>query len=372
MKSKLDKQKGLLQIGGVFVFLTVVALFFIIGDGFGGDSEVAEERASVGLNTDLPDPDDVYASRGKLEAVRKEQSRVDMEKNRRLAQNSSFDMLNSLNAPKSEEVEPVDVDKLLGEPEAIEQPEPEPEVVSSSEPDKPSVKIYSSSRSSSAKPAQFPQKNSDDEERAALRLASAKRRVDRHIGTHEDSLLLGLVKDRVADEPSAVPGGGFNGIGASGQFLNRNKISAVIHGEQRNVRTSSQVKLRLMDPVVINGVVIPKNTFVVGTVSFGENRVEITTEKIRYNGELFPFNGTIYDVDGMKGLYAGDNLLNDMARKSGEGAMSESDYNRKTPVGIVSRVGRTVADETKKVVEKRQRLEKVDLPANYGVYILVR
>ena len=95
-KSKNDKQRNLLQVGGVFVFLTVVALFFILGGGDEDESLVMADDSSAGLNTSLPDPDDVYASEGKFEAVRKEQSRVSMEKSQQLAQNSSFDMLNTI------------------------------------------------------------------------------------------------------------------------------------------------------------------------------------------------------------------------------------------------------------------------------------
>ncbi len=376
MKSKIDKQKGLLQVGGVFVFLTVVALFFILGDGFGDGSEEMAETVTTGLNTELPDPDDVYASRGKLEAVRKEQSRVDMERNRHLAQSSSFDMLNSLSAPKDDKIEPVDVDKLLGESgtevdaaEPEPQPQPAPEVAPVQV--KPSAKSSSASRASSAKPAQPSTTNWLDEGKEERRIASAKRRIDRHIGTHEDSLLLGLAEEKKAPAKSIASKGGFNGINEQQQLYGRTQIRAVIHGEQKNVRASSQVKLRLLESVTVNGVVIPKNTFVVGKVTFGENRVDITTEKINYNGDLYAFNGTVYDMDGMKGLYAGDNLLNDVAKKSGEGALSESDFST-SRTGIISRTGQTIVDGTKMVIQKRQRLDKVDLPANYEVYIHIR
>lgn len=381
MKSKVDKQKALLQIGGVFVFLTVVALFFIIGAEFGGDTDMVEESASSGLNTNLPDPDDVYASRGKLEAVRKEQSRVDMERNRRLAQNSSFDMLNSLNAPKKEEVEPVDVDKLLGNAEEIQPAElevsPEPEHAKQVYKSSASrASSYASSRPVSDKAVQpAPKtKSMDDEERMALRVASAKRRVDRHIGTHEDSLLLGLAMDYEEERSPNAADVSFNNLGGKQQQTRgKTQISAVIHGEQKNVRTSSQVKLRLLEPVMIGGVMIPKNTFVFGKITFGDSRVEIQTENIRYNGEIFSFNGNVYDKDGRMGLFIGDNLANEMKTESEKDVLSENEsYYRSSNTNFISNVGRTVKRGTQKVLEKRQRLDKVDLPANYEVYIDLR
>lgn len=98
-KGTRDKQKGLMQMGGVFVFITVIALFFILDLGDKEEPQRVADVAEEGLNTNLPDPNDVYRSGGKMEAVRKEHARLDGEMSQRKAQNASFDMLASLCAP---------------------------------------------------------------------------------------------------------------------------------------------------------------------------------------------------------------------------------------------------------------------------------
>lgn len=371
-KSSRDKQKGMLQVGGVFVFLTVVAIYFILGGSVNEPNVADAEEQSSGLNMEIPDPDDEYASTGKLDAVHREQSRVNRERSRQLAQSSSFDMLNSLSAPVKDTAEKIDVDALLSkieDDEPVQEAEERVEEDKSSQPQRvPATSARAGKHRSSV--------DSLDMEIRRTRREDAMRRVRNGLGTKKDSLLLGLkkkeekenVEDRIVANNSQS---GFIGIGSQQKSREKNTISAVIHGEQKGVRSSSQVKLRLLEDVVIDGVKIPKNTCVIGTVSFGDTRVDITTESINYNGDLLPFHGTIYGTDGEKGMYTGENLVSDVARKSSETAVSESRY-KVTSSNSVIGIGRDILDDGKKVVEKWQRKDKVDLPANSKVYIKLK
>lgn len=375
-KSNIDKQRNLLQVGGVFVFLTVVALFFILGGGGDDESLTVAEDSPTGLNTSLPDPDDVYASEGKFEAVRKEQSRINMEKNQHLAQSSSFDMLSSLNAPKEEKPEEVNVDDLLSK---IEDDEP------AAQPDEPAPakeepRVSTKSSSSVKKTGTMTREDSLNAMIRKARKEDALRRVRNGLGTHADSVLLGL--NRPAPKPAVRPleersvasvsqgRKGFKTEDAkSTRGSDKATIQAVIHGEQKGVRSSSQVFIRLLEPVTIKGTTIPASTNLIGSVVFSENRVMITTESIKFNGDLYPFRGTIYDQDGMRGLYTGENLANDVAKESGQNAISGTDQHVTNGYAVVSKVTNTLIDGTKNVLEKAQRKKSVDLPANYKIFI---
>ncbi|MCR5498712.1 MAG: conjugative transposon protein TraM [Paludibacteraceae bacterium] len=376
-KSNIDKQRNLLQVGGVFVFLTVVALFFILGGGSGDESLEVADDSPTGLNTSLPDPDDVYASEGKFEAVRKEQSRISMEKNQHLAQNSSFDMLNSLNAPREEKTKQVDVDDLLSK---IEDDEP----VSQLEESAPIKEEPRASGKTSPSVKKTGTLSKEDSLNALIRKArreDALRRVRNGLGSHADSALLGLNRApaskpavRPAEEKSTVNVSqgrkGFKTENAKSMGGgDKATIQAVIHGEQKGVRSSSQVFIRLLEPVTIKGTTIPASTNLIGSVVFSENRVMITTESIKFNGDLYPFRGTIYDQDGMKGLYTGENLANDMAKEGGQSAISGTDQHVSGGYNMVTKVTNTLIDGTKSVLEKTQRKKSVDLPANYKIFI---
>ncbi len=376
-KSKMDKQRNLLQVGGVFVFLTVVALFFILGGGGDDESLAVADDSPSGLNTSLPDPDDIYASEGKFEAVRKEQSRVSMERNQHMAQNSSFDMLNSLNAPKEEQTEQVNVDDLISK---IEDDEPVAQLEEPA-PVKEEPRAAARPSSSTKKAGTFSKEDSLNALIQKARKEDALRRVRNGLGTHADSTLLGLYRApapkpvirNVEERSTATVSHGRKGFktenAKSAGRGDKATIQAVIHGEQKGVRSSSQVFIRLLEPVTIKGTTIPASTNLIGSVVFSENRVMISTESIKFNGDLYPFRGTIYDQDGMRGLYTGENLANDVAKEGGQGAISGADQHVSGGYNMVTKVTNTIIDGTKSVLEKTQRKKSVDLPANYKIFI---
>lgn len=79
-------------------------------------------------------------------------------------------------------------------------------------------------------------------------------------------------------------------------------INAVMHERLKNINEGSQIKLRLMDEVTVEGVSIPKNTVVFATVRLSADRVYLTTETVTYKKKDYPFNAEVYDLDGMEGL----------------------------------------------------------------------
>lgn len=95
---------------------------------------------------------------------------------------------------------------------------------------------------------------------------------------------------------------GFHRMGESNDKKSDNLISAVIHERLKNINEESQIKLRLMDDVTVEGVSIPKNTVVFSTVRLSADRVYLTTETVTYKKKDYPFNAEVYDLDGMEGL----------------------------------------------------------------------
>ena len=94
-------------------------------------------------------------------------------------------------------------------------------------------------------------------------------------------------------------------------------IRAVVHGEHKDLRAGSVVKLRLLDEADLDGYHIPRNTFVYGTLSFSGNRAQITIENINMDNNIIPFKGVIYDKDGFQGIYVPDNKVSETAQQAG-------------------------------------------------------
>ncbi|MCQ2087476.1 MAG: conjugative transposon protein TraM [Bacilli bacterium] len=165
----------------------------------------------------------------------------------------------------------------------------------------------------------------------------------------------------------------FNTLGASKGVIGHD-IRAVVHGTHKNLTANSQVKLRLLDPMVVDGVTIPRNAFVYGKVSFGGGRVQINIDNVNYQDNVLPFRGEIYDQDGSRGIYVPDNAISDATKEAGGNTASGA----QTGVTI-QRTGSLVQsgingvnsgiNAMKNAVQKKATENKVSISANYKVTI---
>lgn len=157
-------------------------------------------------------------------------------------------------------------------------------------------------------------------------------------------------------------------------------IRAVVNGEQKNITTSSQVQLRILDEIEIEGTTIPRNTIIYGRAQFQNNRMGIYIENITYNNNIYPFQGKIYDKDGFEGLYVPDNLINDVTKESSSNSISNSSGVNQMSSGVATgNVGnvlvgavRTTASSIKNATSNRIKESKITLPANYKILIKVK
>ena len=176
-------------------------------------------------------------------------------------------------------------------------------------------------------------------------------------------------KNLVESQPMQQKNGFRTLGGSSSPMLVKGRIRAVIHGEQKNVTESSQIKLRILDPIVIENFTIPRNTIIFGMSSFSENRVNIDIENIAFENNIYPFRGRIYDQDGFLGIYIPDNLVNDAKTEASSETVSSADINFNGLTGIVSSGANAIVNATKNVVNGSIRRTKVTLPANYKLII---
>lgn len=176
-------------------------------------------------------------------------------------------------------------------------------------------------------------------------------------------------KNLVESQPMQQKNGFRTLGGSSSPMVVKGRIRAVIHGEQKNVTESSQIKLRILDPIVIENFTIPRNTIIFGMASFSENRVNIDIENIAFENNIYPFRGRIYDQDGFLGIYIPDNLVNDAKTEASSETVSSADINFNGLTGIVSSGANAIVNATKNVVNGSIRRTKVTLPANYKLII---
>ena len=101
-------------------------------------------------------------------------------------------------------------------------------------------------------------------------------------------------------------------------------IKAIIDEDIKAV-DGSRVRLRLLDDVEINDVFLPKGSYLYATMSgFGQQRVKGSVKSLMVADELVKVNLTIYDTDGMEGLYVPSSSFRDTAKDVAGGALDNS------------------------------------------------
>ena len=103
-----------------------------------------------------------------------------------------------------------------------------------------------------------------------------------------------------------------------------NLIKAIIDEDVKAV-DGSRVRLRLLDEVEINGVILAKGSYMYATMSgFGQQRVKGTVKSLMVDDELLKVSLTLYDTDGMEGLYVPNSSFRETTKDIASGAMGSN------------------------------------------------
>ena len=103
-----------------------------------------------------------------------------------------------------------------------------------------------------------------------------------------------------------------------------NLIKAIIDENVKAV-DGSRVRLRLLDDNEINEIVVPKGTYIYALMSgFGSQRVKGNIKSILINDNIIKVNLSIYDTDGLEGLYVPSSNFRETTKDVASGAMNNS------------------------------------------------
>ena len=101
-----------------------------------------------------------------------------------------------------------------------------------------------------------------------------------------------------------------------------NLIKAIIDEDIKAV-DGSRVRLRLLDDIEIGSVVMPKGSYIYAIMSgFGSQRVKGSVKRLLYKDELIKVSLSIYDTDGLEGLYVPSSSFRETSKEVASSAMS--------------------------------------------------
>lgn len=101
-------------------------------------------------------------------------------------------------------------------------------------------------------------------------------------------------------------------------------IKAIIDENIKAV-DGSRVRLRLLDDIEINDVVVPKGSYLYATMSgFGSQRVKGNVHSIMVDDDIVKVSLALYDTDGLEGLYVPSSQFRETTKDVGSGALSNT------------------------------------------------
>ena len=342
-----------------------LAVSFVCFHILGGGSEVQEEDlTSFGLNMALPEASKSEIESHKLQAVNKMQRQEEMQARKNKMQSDSFDWWVSDDEPSGKQ-------ETQEEQSSIASPSP----IVGKKSEKTNFKKIKSNNITTSEQVRA----TNTREQAATIMRAKRRALEKKFGIQlsdegeADSVVpvspaqTKVYTPQESNRPQRAPQqNGFYGLDDVRES-DSGDIRAVIHGDQTNLGAGSMVKMRLLDPVYVNGIEIPANSFVYGVLSFTENRANIRTENVQVGNRVVPFKASIYDLDGFEGIYIPDNLVGNVKSDAAGQAVSGANLRVSTGSSLVNTTVNALTQAAKSASQAAVRERKVSISSNYSI-----
>lgn len=167
----------------------------------------------------------------------------------------------------------------------------------------------------------------------------------------------------------------FSTVGNEGISNNllKNSIRACIHTEQL-LSENTPVQLRLLEPIRVLGVIIPKGTLLTAFAKENEARLSLVIRSLEYRGRIIPVHLVVYDVDGQQGLYVpyspDANAFREVAAGIGQSSGSNFSFNNSAKEQILAQTAKGVLQGTTSYIAKKIKRPKIRLKAGYQLLLL--
>lgn len=146
-----------------------------------------------------------------------------------------------------------------------------------------------------------------------------------------------------------------------------NTIQATIH-EDQDIVSGSVIKLRLLDSIHVNGVLIPRNRFVYGVATIDDERLKINIASLRYQNSILPVDLSAYDLDGMEGLYIPGAITRDASKEGVNDAIQSLQVMSLDP-SLSAQVADAGINAAKGLFRKKVKQVRVKVKAGYQLLL---
>lgn len=371
-KQKLNKKNIIAYL--LFILIFIIILFFIFYDGSASSST---PEGMTSLNTELPSPVESELSDNKIKIYRDQ----DIQDNRHMRSMNEYvaslivnDNLSSAEPSKQEYIDP-GIASLKSELQNLDRAQRE------------NVRTHTGGSSYSSRERERLESSQELEQRiqmiertyqAASRIANSENTstaVDTKTQQDDEHYNhVSKVDNSTISSLDASAQGGFYDITSSpGVDILKNTIKAVVSANQ-SVENGQRIFLRLVEPLVVSGITIPRGHLLAGVVTIAKERLRVDVRSIEYQGSIYPVRITVYDTDGLEGLYcpigSGTTASRELASNVASGVASGMSISTNATSQITQGVTRGLFSTAGSTLQRGARKIKVHLPENYEVLLL--
>ncbi|MDO5664478.1 MAG: conjugative transposon protein TraM [Bacteroidia bacterium] len=138
----------------------------------------------------------------------------------------------------------------------------------------------------------------------------------------------------------------------------------------------SRIKIRLLEPIKVGNYIIDTDTYLYALITgFNEQRVRLNIVSIMHHNNILPINLSIYDVDGMEGLYVPSSQFREFTKELGGNSIQGMNLNTATGdmkqqffTSLIDRAFTSTSSSISRLI----RQNKAKLKYNTFVYLIDR
>lgn len=210
------------------------------------------------------------------------------------------------------------------------------------------------------------QKMMDDAANAALHAIGADEEED-HIDIDKVTVKRSGSVSSLGDGISSINGSGVSSLGGESDFVDTDEAYPFkcMFVRQEKLKSGSRVAVRLLEDMVIDGTLVPKNTHLMATCEINK-RVQLNISNIDIGGRIVNLNYNAYDNDGTKGIYCSE-----INTRTKENAIDQSrQLGRNALRSNIGRIGQDLLQAGTVVLQRTGNEITVTIPEGYQFYIV--
>lgn len=166
---------------------------------------------------------------------------------------------------------------------------------------------------------------------------------------------------------TVTPRSGFFGDGSLAAEPGQGIKATIPYGQV--VQPASTVRVELRSPVQIRGNEVPAGTVLSGIAALNGERLQIQIPSIRVGAQVFAVELSVFDMDGLEGIYVPGSISREVIKQSADGAVQSIgiggfDASIKTQA-VSAGVG-----AAKGLLSKKVKAVRVNLPAGYPILLM--